>query len=167
MTAHAGTHFDAPVHFLEGAPGMEAMPLDAGLGPARVIEIRDPEAVTVDELERHDPRPGERLLFKTENSRRPWWDEMFDEDFIFIAADAAQMLAQRKVRLVGIDALSVGGHWRDMAQTHRALLGAGVWILEGLNLCDIEPGDWDLAAMPLRIPGADGAPARAALRRRA
>ena len=90
----------------------------------------------------------------------------FDEAFVYIAKEAAQFLADRGVRTVGVDYLSVGGFKKDSAETHEILLDAGIWIIEGLNLSRIQPGRYDLICLPLRLQGAEGAPARALLRPR-
>ena len=164
MSAHTGTHMDAPVHFIDGAAAMETLPLDAVIGPARLIEIEDPEVVSADELRRHAPRAGERLLLKTPNSTRAWWEEDFSEDFVYVEPDAAALLADAGVTLVGVDYLSVGG-MESGAETHGHMLRAGVWIVEGLKLTAVEPGDYELICLPLQLVGADGAPARALLRK--
>ncbi len=164
MSAHIGTHMDAPLHFLENAAAMETMPIDATLGPARVIEIADPNLVTVNELRPYAIAQGERILFKTLNSARQWQTDKFLEDFVHIPAPAARYLADCGIRTVGIDALSVGGYNADGAECHRILLGAGIWIIEWLDLSAIAPGDYELACLPLKLVGSEGAPARAALR---
>lgn len=163
MSAHTGTHVDAPLHFIAGGAPVDEVPLDAAMGRARVIEIADPEAVGADELRGHAPRRGERLLLKTRNSARRWWEEGFDEDFVHVDPAAAELLAEAQVALVGVDYLSVGG-MQSGAETHRHLLGAGIWIVEGLELSEVAPGDYELICLPLRLAGADGAPARALLR---
>lgn len=165
MGAHTGTHMDAPVHWIEGAPGIDTMPLDATIGPARVLEIADPVSVTRAELEPHNIRVGERILLKTRNSTRAWNSDAFVEDFVYIAHEAAQYLAERHVRTVGVDYLSVGGFTQDGPETHRALLTAGIWIIEGLNLAPVTAGDYDLICLPIKVRGGDGAPSRALLRR--
>ena len=165
LSAHTGTHMDAPVHYLEGREGIDAMPFDATIGPARVIEISDMVSVKAGELAGHDPKQGERLLFKTVNSVNAWrLAPEFERNFVYIGADAATYLAECGVRTVGIDYLSVGGFERDAVETHVALLRAGVWVIEGLNLAEVEPGDYELLCLPLRIVGSDAAPARALLR---
>lgn len=165
-SAHAGTHVDAPLHFLREGQAVDAAPLDALIGPARVIEIADAGEVRREELQAHRIRTGERILLKTRNSLRCWNSGVFLEDFIGVSLDAAEFLAGRRVRLVGIDYLSVGGFGGDSDSVHRALLKAGIWIVEGLNLASIQPGCYDLLCLPLRLAGSDGAPARAVLRRR-
>jgi arylformamidase len=151
-SAHTGTHMDAPRHFLDGAPTTETLPLDATVGKAR-------------ELESHQPQRGERLLFKTRNSAELWKLDRFEENFVYIDPEAAAYLADCGVRTVGIDHLSVGGFHFGGAETHRALLGAGIWIVEGLNLEQIEPGDYEFVCLPWNLAGSDGAPARAILRK--
>ena len=164
MSVHTGTHLDAPRHAIPGGLPIDAMPLDATIGPCRVIEIEDPVAIRRAELERHQPQPGERLLFKTRNSQRHWPDYPFDEHFIYIADEAARYLVECGVRTVGIDYLSVGGFHREGLETHQSLLGAGVWIIEGLYLGHVVAGPYELLCLPLKILGADGAPCRACLR---
>src|SRR5215467_4282437 len=159
MGSHTGTHIDAPIHFLRGGAGAEEVPLDNLIGPARVIEIKDPDAVKAQELRDHKLGVRERLLFKTSNSERLWKTSQFVRDFVSIAEDAASYLASLNTLAVGIDYLSAGS-----PETHRALLGAGVVIIEGLNLTGISPGRYELLCLPLRILGGDGAPARALLR---
>ena len=159
MGSHTGTHIDAPSHFLPGGTGAEAVPLENLIGPARVIEIKDPYAVKAEELRVHNLGARERLLFKTSNSERCWKTSEFVPDFISIAEDAASYLASLDTLAVGIDYLSAGN-----PETHRTLLGAGVVIVEGLNLTGISQGRYELLCLPLKILGGDGAPARALLR---
>lgn len=164
FTAHTGTHIDAPRHFLAGGQTIDSIPLDAVLGPCRVVRIHAPEKVSPAELP-GDLMSGERILFQTDNSFKNNKLNEFIEDFVYVSREAAEVLASAGVRLVGIDYLSVGGFKRDMAETHCILLAAGIWIVEGLDLSQVEPGRYELACLPLRLTGADGAPARAALRK--
>jgi|SRR5215216_484033 len=164
MSAHTGTHMDAPLHFFEDDPGIEALPLDIVLGPARVIGIEGEEPIDRGHVEELDLRGGERILFRTKNSERPWWDRDFDPGFVHVSVEAAELLGEVGVALVGVDYLSVGGYESDGAETHRALLGAGIWIVEGLDLSEVEPGDYDVICLPVKLVGSDGAPARVLLR---
>jgi arylformamidase len=166
LCAHAGTHLDAPAHYLPGGATMDALPLDAVIGPARIIPIADPQAVTVAELRKHRIRAGQRLLFKTANATRPWDAPEFIEDFVALEKDAADYLAARKVRLVGVDGPSVSGFHDDHAAIHGALLAAGIWILEGLDLSQAPPGPTQLLCLPLRLTGSEAAPVRAFVKRR-
>jgi arylformamidase len=169
-SAHIGTHMDAPRHYLAGAVGIEAMPIAASIGRARVIEIQDPEAIRTPELEPHRLAKGERVLFKTRNSAHCWKTDRFQEQYVYIPPMTARYLAERGVQTVGVDYLSVGGFQmggleNGGAETHRILLQAGIWIIEGLNLEHVEAGAYELICLPLRIIGGDGAPARAVLRK--
>ena len=166
MGSHTGTHMDAPLHFVRGGKGLDEMPLDAAIGHARVIEVHDPESVKPDELRPHKIHGGERVLFKTQNSARHWQEDPFIEDFVYVSKEAARYIAAREVRTVGIDYLSVGGFLRDGVETHQALLEAGIWIIEGLELSRVKPGEYELICLPLKIERSDGAPARAILRPR-
>ena len=164
MGSHSGTHIDAPVHFLKGGAGIDEMPLDAVIGRARVIEIKDSRSIKPEELARHSIRAGERILFKTRNSSESWTGNSFREDFVHITTEAAEYLAEKKISLIGVDYLSVGGYKKDGGGVHRLLLKAGIWIVEGLNLSDISEGDYDLICLPLMIKGGDGSPARAVIK---
>jgi arylformamidase len=164
MSAHAGTHIDAPVHFLEGGSSVDELDLDAINGPARVLGIPDLHRIGPEGFGEYEPARGDRLLLRTRNSDTAWFERDFDSDYAHLTAQAARLLVQRGVRAVGIDYLSIGGEGFDIVETHRVLLGAGVVIIEGLNLCDVEPGEYELRCLPIRVAGGDGAPARALLR---
>ena len=164
MCTHTGTHMDAPLHFIRDGKSIDTMPIEATVGRARVLEISDPQAVKVDELEPYFIQPGERILFKTSNSPRCWQSNSFVEDFVYISHEAAQYLAEKQIQTVGVDYLSVGGYRVDGPETHHALLSAGIWIIEGLNLAYVQAGSYELICLPLKMIGAEGAPARAILR---
>jgi arylformamidase len=163
--AHTGTHVDAPVHFIIGASGVDSIGLDRLIGPARVLDLGDVDQIRTTDLEQHDVRAGERLLFKTRNSRL-WGENGFFPDYTSLSPEAARWLAERGVWTVGIDYLSIGS-MESGAETHRALLESSICIIEGLDLSGVEPGPYDLVCLPLRLEGLDGAPARVVLRRRA
>lgn len=161
---HTGTHVDGINHFIKGGIGIDQMPLDATIGKARVIEIQDPKQITVAEIEPHNIQPGERILFKTKNSTNALKSDVFVEDFIHISTEAANFLADKKVRTVGVDYLSVGGYEGNVIEVHHALLGSGIWAIEGLNLAQVEPGDYELICLPIKLKDGDGGLARAVLR---
>ncbi len=163
---HAGTHVDSPLHVLEGGLSVASMPLDALVGPARVIATHGLKAIQARELQPLRIRRGERVLFKTRGSGRRWRAPDFCPDYVYLAPDAAALLAEREVRAVGIDYLSIGARGEEGCEVHRVLLRAGVWIIEGLDLAPARPGRYDLICLPLKVLGADGAPARAILRPR-
>jgi arylformamidase len=167
LGAHSGTHLDAPGHFIPGAPMSEAIDLEALIGPAVVVDATRATAhLTAEDIAAFAiPAAETRVLFKTPNSGL--WDvDRFSTMFLAIAPDGAVALVDRGTRLVGIDYLSVAP-FDDPAPTHRTLLGAGVAVLEGLDLREVEPGAYDLLCLPIRLVGSDGAPARALLRPRA
>jgi arylformamidase len=163
MGAHTGTHIDAPLHFLRSGKSLDDMPLNAVIGPARVIEINDPESIKPEALMPHAIAKNERILFKTKNSQRHWMNQPFIEDFVYISTAAGRFLVDCGVQTVGIDYLSVAGYNKNEAELHRLLLGAGVWIIEGLNLSQVQAGRYELICLPIRITNSDGAPARALL----
>jgi arylformamidase len=164
LGTHTGTHMDAPLHFIRNGKTIDQLPLQATMGPARIIPIKDTESIKPGELKSFRIRKGERILFKTRNSTRAWKMKKFDEDFVFISKEAAEYLVEKKIQTVGVDYLSVGGFKKDGVETHQALLGAGIWIIEGLNLAKAKPGNCELVCLPLKIIGAEGAPARAVIR---
>lgn len=168
MGAHTGTHVDAPAHFIEGAAKVESLPLDALIGAAEVIAVPDDYHAIDDEFVRtHCSADAKRILFKTRNSA--FWSEAkpeFHTDFTYLELAAAQTLAQRGVKLIGIDYLSIEKYGSPKHETHVALLSRGVVILEGVNLTDVPAGKYELICLPLRLRSnlGDGGPARAVLR---
>ncbi|MCC6188364.1 MAG: cyclase family protein [Anaerolineales bacterium] len=164
MGVHTGTHVDAPVHFLPGEAGVEALPLSVLCGPAVVIHLPRVARITASALQRADiPRHARRLLIRTRNSRH--WargDREFHTDFVGVGPDAAEWLVARGTALVGVDYLSVAP-WKEGRPTHEILLRAGVVVVEGLNLAHVKPGRYQLVCLPLKLVGSDGAPARAVL----
>jgi arylformamidase len=168
LGAHTGTHVDAPLHFIKGGTPVDKVPLDAFVGPARVIDC-SPDAKVIDaaELGKHDWKGAKRILFRTRNSRNGWMtDPTFHEDFTYVAPDAAAELAAAGVVLVGIDYLSIEKFQSEQPRTHLVLLSKGIPVVEGLSLRDVPAGDYDLIVLPLRIVDHEAAPARAILRRR-
>lgn len=163
--SHAGTHIDAPRHFLDLAPGVDALDPDALLGPCRVVEVPTGRRVITEADVPTDPSVR-RLLFRTSNSARWQQGEAYFPDYVALAPAAARRLVERGVRLVGVDGLSVENDTSGRYPVHRTLLSAGVVVLEGVRLAAVGPGEYDLACLPLRIEDGDGAPARALLRTR-
>ena len=166
MCAHVGTHMDGLNHFIKDGAPLDTVPFDAVIGACRVIEIKDAASVKPAELKKHTLRKGERILLKTRNSKRLWWEEDFDTKFIHISKEAAQHMVDCGIRTIGVDYLSVGGYQRDGVECHRVLLGAGVWVIEGLNLTKVRAGKYEIICLPVKIRHGDGAPARAILRKR-
>jgi arylformamidase len=150
---HTGTHVDAPVHVVADGAGVEELPVDVLVGPATVFDLTSASALDADALGAAGVG-GERVLLKSRNSEL-WSQGSFADDFLALSVDAARLLVEAGVRLVGVDYLSVG----DEA-THRVLLEAGIVAIEGLDLSGVEPGEFQLVCAPLKLVGSDGAPAR-------
>jgi arylformamidase len=164
MSAHSGTHVDAPRHFFDEAPGTEALPLEMLIGRTRVVEVRTRGGITADDLRGIDLAEDVRLLIKTPNSRL-WGDPTFHSDYIGVTESAARYLVEHGIKVVGVDYLSVEVFHTPGAPAHHVLLGGGTIVIEGLNLRDVDPGIYEMYCLPLRIVGSDGAPARVVLRR--
>ncbi len=161
---HSGTHLDPPVHFIPGGMTVDQLDVNVLYGPARVVDMTHVEkAITAQDLERAKlPKRAVRILFKTRNSEL--WDRSgFQKDFVAFAWDAAQWIVDHGIKLVGIDYLSAESFGASEPKTHRILLGAGVIIVEGLDLRNIAPGNYTLACLPLKIKNGDGGPTRAVL----
>ncbi len=165
MGAHTGTHMDAPRHFINSKAGIDKMPLDAAIGKVRIIGIRNKEMITPEELRSHRIRKGERILFKTVNSNSRWYLKPFNKKFVALSTEAARFLAERKIKTLGVDYLSIGSLQSDIGEVHRLILKAGIWAIEGLDLSKVEPGDYEMICLPLRIVKSDGSPVRTLLRK--
>jgi arylformamidase len=162
LGSHTGTHVDTPAHFLENGATIDHINLDHLIGPCRVLDLTAViEKVVVKDLERHAPCEGEILLLKTRNSvHLP--TAPFDQNFVYISAEAADYIVSKKIKTIGIDYLGIErnqpGH-----ETHRSLLSAGIVIIEGLRLESVSTGSYTLCCLPLSLPGLDASPARAVL----
>ncbi len=166
MGAHSGTHIDAPMHFIRDGASLDKIPLSTFIGPVRIIDC-SPGAMAIDaaELNKHQWRGAARIFFRTRNSRNGWMtDPTFHKDFTYIAPDAAKLLAGAGVELVGIDYISAEKFGAEEPQTHWMLLGKGTPIVEGLDLRDVKPGDYELMLLPIRVIGHEAAPIRALIR---
>lgn len=165
MGVHTGTHVDAPLHFIDGTSAVEAMNLEVLIGLARVVQVADDVNVIDREvLEKLDiPDGTTRVLFKTRNSKY-WANRVreFQTDFVGIDESGSKYLVEKGIRLVGVDYLSVAP-FKQSRPTHQVLLGANMVIVEGVDLSAVQPGEYQLICLPLKIEGSDGAPARAVL----
>ena len=166
IISHTGTHIDAPLHFIPGGSTISDMPLDATVGRARVIEIKDEEKIKVPELKKHNIKKGERLLFKTRNSPIVYESPTFVDDYVYLDGAAAEYLAEKKIRLFGLDNITIG-HFKEeqnVIKTHQSLLAAGIYILENCALGNVPPGEYELLCLPLLMYNGDAGPCRAILR---
>jgi arylformamidase len=164
ISTHIGTHIDPPYHFMKDGVPLDQAPLEVFIGPARVVDVGDASSIDAALLSMFDLDGASRVLFKTRNSR--FWSETkeFQKDFVYLETDAAEALVARGVKLVGIDYLSIEKFGFDEPTTHWTLLGNDVYIVEGLDLSAIAPGDYELICLPLKIKDGDGGPARVVLR---
>ena len=163
MGTHTGTHVDPPAHIREGAPGVDRLPLDILIGPARVFDLAASGPIDAARLRGMDLTSHRRVLFKTRNPEGGR-DETSPGNFAGLTEDAARLLVDSGVGLVGVNALSVDSPMSSSFPAHHILLASGVIILEGLNLSAVPPGDYELFCLPLKIRDGDGAPARVVLR---
>ena len=164
-SVHVGSHVDAPRHYLTDSYGADKIPLHALYGPAYVLDCIGLESVTAAWLDQYLPESVERLLLKTDNSQ--WLHCQppmpFRRDFVYLDGAAARLLAQRSVKLVGIDYLSIDKSGLAAKPAHYALLENNIVILEGIDLTGISPGRYFLACGPLKMAHSDGAPCRVVL----
>ena len=164
MSCHTGTHVDAPDHFINNGKTVENLSLDLLVGRAYVLHLPDVDIITASVLmDAEIPPRTRRLLFKTRNSE--FWAKGgmdFQTDFVGLSVDAAELLVDRNVRLVGIDYLSIAP-FKMGKPVHTILLDAGVVVIEGLDLSQVSQGRYTLHCLPLKLGGAEGAPTRAVL----
>jgi arylformamidase len=165
MGSHTGTHVDAPRHFFDDKPGVESLPLELLIGRARVIDLPHRGGITEAHLGDAGLREDLRVLLKTPNSALWNSAEGFHSDYTYLTEGGAKLLVDQGVKVVGVDYLSVEQFKKPGAPAHHMLLGNGVIIIEGLNLSDADAGQYEMYCLPLRIAGADGAPARVVLKR--
>jgi arylformamidase len=163
LSVHTGTHLDAPLHYSQEGADVGSVGLKCCVGPARVFDLTAEAEITPQALEKLDWQGVERALFKTRCSDLP--DNRFYRDYPPITPDAARFLGERRLLLVGTDAPSVDAFTSRNTETHKALLGLGILLVEGLRLKDVPAGDFELICLPLRFAGLDGSPVRAILKR--
>jgi arylformamidase len=161
-SVHAGTHVDAPFHFVADGVTIESLPLDLFIGPARVCEIETGSHITASDIGKLELAGEDRVLFKTRNSKLLQKGK-YDPSFAAFSVDGAQALVDAGVRLVGLDYLSAA-HADEQVPVHRAFLDRGVVLLEGVDLSHVPAGRYELMCPPVKLAGADGAPCRALLR---
>ncbi len=164
MGTHTGTHVDAPRHFFDEAAGVDLVPLDLLMGRARVVEVTRRGGIGEEDLAAAGLREDLRILLKTSNSAL-WNTPGFHQDYTYLTEAGARYLVDQGVKVIGVDYLSVEQFKKAGAPAHHILLSQGVVVIEGLNLAEADPGMYELYCLPLRIAGADGAPARVVLKR--
>lgn len=157
---HNGTHADAPLHFLPGSTGIGEVPLGPYLGPCVVVDGPRNGQIEPEHLSGIDLANHPRILVRTRDEA----GTEFPTDFVSLSPEAAEWLADRGALLIGLDTPSMDPFDSKTMDAHHALLGARVAILENLVLAHVDPGFWELIALPLRWSGLDASPVRAVLR---
>lgn len=163
LSTHSGTHIDAPHHFFSSGKTIDQIPLDTLIGPVRVVLMRGMKSITTDALQKADLEGVTRVFFKTDHSYLLDRYSKFRTDYVHLEVEACGYLVARGMKMVGIDSFSVEKHDSVNYMSHKVLLGAGVVIVEMLNLKGTLPGDYNLYCLPLNLQGTDGAPVRAVL----
>jgi arylformamidase len=164
MTTHVGTHIDTPAHYIENGKNLDSYPIERWIVPAQVVSIKDEESIKESELLQLDIEPGDALLFKTANSDNPRLrNGVFSDKYVYMSVEAAEFCVSKKIGLVGIDYNSIDRYVEGGSPVHDILLSHDILILECINLKGIAPGRYTLFCLPMKIAGAEGAPARAVL----
>lgn len=161
-SVHAGTHVDAPFHFVRDGATIESLPLEIFIGPARVCAADPGARITAEDVVKAGLKGETRVLFKTRNSTL-LQKGVYDASFAPFSVDGAKALVDLGVKLVGLDYLSAAAA-DEQVPVHRAFLDHGVILLEGVDLSQVPPGRYELFCPPVKLSGSDGAPCRAVLR---
>ena len=162
LATHMGTHLDAPRHVFKSGQTVDKIDLDKVVGSCRVLDMTHVKSsITVTDLKKTKVKKGERILVKTKNSQRGL--KKFYGDYVYLDGDAADYLAKKKIRMFGIDYLSVKKKGGKDLRAHNSLLKAGIIIVETINLRNVKPGKYFFVGMPLKLKGLDGSPVRAVL----
>jgi arylformamidase len=164
MIPHCGTHIDAPLHFASGGDAIDAVCLDLLVGPCRVFEHSGDGHIAKDDLVAMGFVPLKRILIKTHNSRR-LREGTLDKDFISLLPDAIDHLARSGVQVLGVDGFAIGPYGELCDRNHLVFCGTGGIIIEVLDLSEVEAGEYNLIALPIKLMGVEAAPARVALLR--
>ena len=165
MISHHGTHVDAPFHMISGGKKLDEYPIERWVRPALVVSIKDKEAIRPSELEHLDIKPGDALLFKTNNSISGLATSggVAAKNWVYVSPEAANFCVEKKVSLIGIDYSSIEKAGDLDFPTHHIILGNDILVVEGISLGEVPPGRYTLFCLPLNLKGSDGAPARAVL----
>jgi arylformamidase len=164
LDSHAGTHIDAPAHYLKKGQNIDKIKLKHFVGPCRVLNLTAvKEKITGKYLDKFNIKKDEILLLKTTNSSLSAQGR-FESKFVYLDKSGADYLAQKKVRTIGFDYLGIERN-QPNHPTHKILLNSKIAIIEGLRLGKVKPGAYNLLCLPLAYKGLEAAPARAVLRR--
>ena len=162
LSSHTATHIDAPAHFIKDGLTVDKLPLEHLVGKVKVFEVPEGNEITRSFLEKKHIEKEKAIFFKTKNSQYIRLNKFY-EKYVSLSLDAADYLIEKGVKVVGIDYLSIEEFGSEDYSVHKSLLSNGIIIIEGLNLLDVSEGEYEFIALPLRIKGCDGAPARVVL----
>lgn len=162
LGSHTGTHIDAPYHFLDDGKTLEELDISKFYGLCKVFEIKNAQKILIDDIKNFLIERGDIVLFKTRNSEI-LMDKNFHEDYVGLSYEAAEFLAEKGVKTIGIDYLSIGPRGEEGRKIHKLLLSKEIGIIEGVNLLNVKEGKYFLVAFPLKIKGGEGSPVRALL----
>jgi arylformamidase len=162
LGTHTGTHIDVPRHFYNNGMTIDQVDFDCLIGRARVIEITGRRAIDRPDLEKETIQPREIILLKTDNSSLIIKDS-FDPAFTYLTPDAARYLVEAGIKTLGFDYFSVEALDNPLPEVHYQLLGNKIIIIEGLDLSQVKPGEYAMAALPLKVRDGNGSPARVVL----
>lgn len=166
LSAHAGTHLDAPAHFIAGAKTLDRYAIADFIFSAQVISIADPDSVKAEHLADLRSQAGQALLFRTENSRTGrCCGGRFYREYVYLSPEAARECVKKEVGLVGLDYVTIEQYENKDFKAHKILLEAGVLILESIDLRAVPDGQYSLFCLPLKLKGAEASPVRAVLMR--
>ena len=164
MSLHAGTHLDFPRHFIPDSKSSENFSVREFILPAHVVSIESATAIEKAELQELKTRPGDAILFKTENSSSGRSvSGIYSKKYVYMEIDAARCCVKKGIKLVGIDYITIEKQGDGTHPVHKTLLENEIMILEGINLKDVPNGRYTLICLPLKLKGAEGSPARAIL----
>jgi len=162
MSCHCGAHADAPLHYDRDGVSVDQLDLDDFVGPARVIDARGPEGLCPPVLlKAHLGSCPPRVLLRLADVTDPM---VWPSGFRALAPETMTLLADAGVRLVGVDVPSVDPESSENLPSHEIARSRDLRILENLALSAVEPGDYELIALPMKLEGLDAAPVRAILR---
>jgi arylformamidase len=163
IASHYGTHIDAPKHFLFDKKSIDQIPLAALIGKFKVVEVASKHQIFIKDFSKYKVSAGDKILFKTSNSKFVASRKDFTSDYVSLSVEAAKFLADKKISLVGIDYFGIEAKGQPGHPTHTALLSKNIVVVEGLNLKGVKSGIYSGAILPIKIKEGDGAPARALL----
>ncbi len=164
LSAHSGTHIDTPAHFIAKGKTVDQYEIKNFILPASVVNVKNQTAVTADDIANVEVQPGDALLLRTENSAsRLCCNGVFSETFVYVTQGAAEVCLEKEIALIGIDYITIEQYGNNAFDAHRALLGNGVLVLEGIDLYQVAAGRYTLFCLPLKMKSSEASPVRAFL----